>query len=237
MGGLCQTPVCRAGGGARLSVPLYPPGRDLQPATYCAGRARRHLPLQGLPGQGQHAPQNHDPQRQRVHASLPVARAARGLSPHPPLGLFANAERKANLAKARALLHAAPGVDAQPQGADALARQRSTDLRLPGVRCAHDHHRHLGARTTHPRATQTRGRAMSASTSRWPNRPPTLHPIEPIGDEFALRCDSTVSCPARHRTIRRNHSSAGQLNDIAGRLPGLISTFSPSAALQIPIAW
>ena len=36
-------------------------------------------------------------------------------------GLFANAERKANLAKARALLHAAPGVDAQPQGADALA--------------------------------------------------------------------------------------------------------------------
>lgn len=36
-------------------------------------------------------------------------------------GLFANAERKANLAKARALLHAAPGVDAQPQGAEALA--------------------------------------------------------------------------------------------------------------------
>lgn len=36
-------------------------------------------------------------------------------------GLFANGERKANLAKARALLHAAPDVDAQPQGADALA--------------------------------------------------------------------------------------------------------------------
>ena len=37
MGGLCQTPLCRAGRGAGLSVPLYPPRGDLQPAT---GRLR-----------------------------------------------------------------------------------------------------------------------------------------------------------------------------------------------------
>ena len=30
MGGLCQTPVCRTGGGAGVSVALYPPGGDLQ---------------------------------------------------------------------------------------------------------------------------------------------------------------------------------------------------------------
>ena len=33
MGGLCQAPVCRAGGGAGVSVALYPPGGNLQLAT------------------------------------------------------------------------------------------------------------------------------------------------------------------------------------------------------------
>ena len=32
MGRLCQTPLCRAGGGARLSVSLHPSGGDLQPS-------------------------------------------------------------------------------------------------------------------------------------------------------------------------------------------------------------
>jgi len=36
-------------------------------------------------------------------------------------GLFANAERKANLAKVRALLHAAPDVDVNPQGSKTAA--------------------------------------------------------------------------------------------------------------------
>ena len=52
MGGLCQAPVRRPRSGAGLSVPLHPPGRDLQRGCR-DGRARRHLPLEGLPGQGQ----------------------------------------------------------------------------------------------------------------------------------------------------------------------------------------
>ena len=49
------------------------------------GRARRQLPLEGLPRQGQNALQDHDARRRGVHAPLPVARAARRLPPHPPL--------------------------------------------------------------------------------------------------------------------------------------------------------
>ena len=60
MGGLCQAPLRRTGSGARLSVPLHAPGRNLQPAAGRPRRARRHLPLEGLPRHGQHAPQDHD---------------------------------------------------------------------------------------------------------------------------------------------------------------------------------
>ncbi len=51
MGRLCQTPLCRAGRGAGLSIALYPPRGDLQPA---AGRFRWtwcELSLEGLPHQ------------------------------------------------------------------------------------------------------------------------------------------------------------------------------------------
>ena len=60
MGGLCQAPVRRAGGGAGLSVALYPSGGDLQSAARRPGRAWRDLPLEGLPGQGADAPQDDD---------------------------------------------------------------------------------------------------------------------------------------------------------------------------------
>ena len=58
-----KRPVCRTGGGAGVSLPLHPPGGDLQPATRRLGRARRHLPLEGLPGQGKDAPQDDDARR------------------------------------------------------------------------------------------------------------------------------------------------------------------------------
>ena len=67
------------------SVALYPPGGDLEPATRCPGRARCHLSLEGLSRQGRTAPQDHDAQCRGVHASFPVARAAKRIASHPSL--------------------------------------------------------------------------------------------------------------------------------------------------------
>jgi hypothetical protein len=48
---------------------------------------RRDLPLEGLPRQGTHAPEDDDAQYRGVHAPLPAACAAQWVSPHPPLRL------------------------------------------------------------------------------------------------------------------------------------------------------
>ena len=69
MGRLRQTPLCRTGRGARLSVALHPSGGDLEPATAGPRRTRRHLPLEGLPRHGQDALQDHD-------ARLPTSSSA-----------------------------------------------------------------------------------------------------------------------------------------------------------------
>src|SRR5438034_1533805 len=45
----------------------------------------RHLSLEGLPRHRKDALQDYDPRCRRVHAPLPVARAARRFSSHPPL--------------------------------------------------------------------------------------------------------------------------------------------------------
>ncbi len=64
VGRLRQAPVRRAAGGAGLPVALHAPGGDLQQPAARHGRARRHLPLEGLPRQGrrqgQVAPQDDD---------------------------------------------------------------------------------------------------------------------------------------------------------------------------------
>ena len=58
-----------------------------------AGRAWRHLPLEGLPGHGQDATQDDDAHSRRVHAPLPAARSARRLPPHSPLWVARESER------------------------------------------------------------------------------------------------------------------------------------------------
>jgi integrase len=52
-----------------------------------SGRARRELPEEGLPRQGQDAPQGHDAVPAGVHTPVPSARAARRIPSHPPLRL------------------------------------------------------------------------------------------------------------------------------------------------------
>jgi hypothetical protein len=86
VGGLRQAAVRRAAGGAGLPVALHAPGGHLQQPAARDGRARRHLPLEGLPGQGQARatrPMTLEPAG--VHAPLPAACAARRLPPDPAL--------------------------------------------------------------------------------------------------------------------------------------------------------
>ncbi len=50
----------QAGIEKRVPVPLYPPRGDLEPAPGFPRRTGGHVPLEGLPGQGPHAPQDDD---------------------------------------------------------------------------------------------------------------------------------------------------------------------------------
>ena len=76
-----------AGPAAVLALPvaLHPPGGDLQQPLARARRARRYLPLEGLPRQGKNPPQDHDPCPRGVHAPVSAARAAWRFPPHSPL--------------------------------------------------------------------------------------------------------------------------------------------------------
>ena len=89
VGGLRQAALRRARGGAGLPVPLHPPGRDREQPAPRPRRARRDVPLEGLPRprrrDGRRVDQDHDPLGGRVHPPLPASRPARRLPPHPPL--------------------------------------------------------------------------------------------------------------------------------------------------------
>jgi hypothetical protein len=60
IGSSTQTPVRRTRSGAGLFVTLHAPRRHLQQPACCHGRTRRHLPLEGLSGQGPHPTQDDD---------------------------------------------------------------------------------------------------------------------------------------------------------------------------------
>ena len=98
------------------------------------GRARRDLPLEGLPRQGQDAPQDDDARRRRVHAPLPAARPARRLPSHPPLRAARQRRPQGQPGAARELLHACPQPHASPGSAEAEIEPRRAVLRLPALR-------------------------------------------------------------------------------------------------------
>ena len=74
-------------------------------------------------------------------------------------------------------------------------------LRLPALWCAHDHHRDLRARATHPCPTSTASRSMISGTGAQTVRPPLIGSAQ-IVDGFALRWSNVVSPPMHHRNIR-----------------------------------
>ena len=217
MGRLCQAPLRRAGRGARLSVALHPPGGHRQQPLARHGRARRHLPLEGLPGQGQHAAQDHDarPPTSSCAASCctscPAASTASATTACSPMPDAASiSPRRANC------------CTSFPRGRTAVigrsaGRQRAAHLRLPALRCRDEHRRDLRSRPTDSRTAGTASCSMSTgiggiNTTSALRRPP------PIADGFALR--------GQHRTSRPLPSSPNPAPD--HRHP-------PSVRCQAPI--
>ena len=122
---LRQAALRRARSGARLSRPLHPPRRHREQPAHCARRARRDLPLQGLPPQRAGAVPHHDPRRRRVHQALPAPRSAEGVSPHPPL-------RAARQPRLQGQHCARQGADRRPDAGRSIRRQRTTQpIRTP----------------------------------------------------------------------------------------------------------
>ena len=153
VGGLRQAAVRRTPGRAGVPVALHAPGGDLQQPAARAGRARRDLPLEGLPRQGrpgQDAAQDDDVGRGRVHASLPAARAAWRLPPHSPLRAAGQRrpQRQPRPRTARCCRSPSPAV--QPEH-DELDRPRR-----PSFVCAHCGHAMVILQTF------TRGRSIRA---------------------------------------------------------------------------
>jgi hypothetical protein len=115
-------------------------------------RARRHLPLEGLPHDGEDALQGDDPRGRRVHAPLPVARYTQRLSPHSSLRharqrRAPRAARPGTRTTARRSRHGRTAVIRRR-----AARHRATHIRLPTLRRRDEHRRNLRARPTDSRA-------------------------------------------------------------------------------------
>ena len=129
-------------------------------------RARRHVPLEGLPGRGPHAPQDHEPEQRRVHASVPAARAAGRLSPHPPLrAARQRAPQEQPCHRTHAPAPTGPGrCDPLQRGAHRHG-SRAADVPLPTLRRTDAHPRDLRPRPAHPRTTGLGGALMSAGRS------------------------------------------------------------------------
>src|SRR3984893_3007916 len=82
---LRQAALCRATSRARRPRPRYPSRRHLEQSPCCPRRARRELPVQGLPPQRAGAAPHDDAQRRRVHQALLAPTPTEGVSSHPPL--------------------------------------------------------------------------------------------------------------------------------------------------------
>src|SRR5208283_5033304 len=83
-GRLLQGAVRRTETGAALSVPVHPPGRDLEPPHRRSRRRRRRVPLEGLSHRRAGTLEDDAASSPRVHPALSPARPAQGLPPHPP---------------------------------------------------------------------------------------------------------------------------------------------------------
>jgi hypothetical protein len=121
----------RARSGARLSRPLHAPRRHREQPAHCTRRARRNLPVQGLPPRRAGAISHNDPRRRRVHQALPAPPSAEGVSPHPSLRAARQPRCKANIARARELIAAPMPLAEPPASHDTADPDAVTDHRPP----------------------------------------------------------------------------------------------------------
>src|SRR5215471_1929449 len=223
MGRLCQAPLRRARGGARLSVALYPSGGNLELAPACPRRARRHLPLEGLPRLGQGALQGHDAERRGVHPALPATRPAQWLSPYPALRAArqwrpAQASRASSRSVARCSCR-----DRTAAERGSIRRERRTHLRLPALWRGDERGRNLRAARIDPRTTHRTADRMNSGTGT-ANPMSTLRQPPPRADAFALgrrhpldgahvmaASDATLPTPTIDAQSAAVHASASRL--------------------------
>src|SRR5712675_1443623 len=132
---------------------------------------RRHLPVEELSDRGAWPLSDHDAVDPRVHPTLPDARAARGLPPHPALRTAGQRPpRRQHRAGARAARRAGPLRTARCLTGPSGRRTPHAATTVPLLRRTHVHQRELRARQrakapTHARAGcyQDRHRMMLSS--------------------------------------------------------------------------
>ena len=152
--------LSRAGGGAGLSRPLYPPIPTGLPSL-TAGCSRwmgwHHVPLQGVSPRRRRTPSDDDAGAGGIHPALTVACVAQGLPPYPPL-------RATRQRHAQGQHRAHPGVAcrAPADGARYIIRRAWPGAMAPlsMLRGPNGHHRDLG------RVHSTQSPAIGTNSSR-----------------------------------------------------------------------
>ena len=185
---LRQAALRRARSSARLSRPLHPSRRHLEQPAHWPRRARRDLPLQGLPPQRAGAVPHDDARADEFIRRFLLHVLPKGFHRIRHYGLLASASCKTNIARARELI-AAPVPASDPPAAARHGRCRRrgrSSPAMPLLRRPHDHCRDLCARrrTARPALARCRGQDRDAMT---PVTASSHHP--PAG----------TSLPAPHR--------------------------------------
>ena len=208
VGRLRQAPVRRTRGGAGLSVALHAPGRDLQQPARRHGRARRHLPLEGLPRQGQDAPQDDDARRRRVHAPLPAARACPAASiASATTGCSPTAAARPTWRACASCSTQCPRPHRKPRTATPRSStpSRASSACTAAPRCSSFRPSRAGRRSARRPDSHTHHECNRLSRS---NHPPALHRPEPARHDFALRGIPVVRCSRYRQPARRGRGDA-----------------------------
>ena len=200
------------------------------------GRARRHLPLEGLPGQGQDAPQDDDARCRRVHAPLPAARACPA----------------ASIASATTGCSPTPAARPTWRECASCSTQCPRSIRTPRTATPRSStpSRASSACTAAPRCSSFRPSRAARRSARRPdshthhecnrlscsNHPPALHHPEPARHDFALRRTPVFRCSRYRQPARRDGCRARRYTSAAARCARPIAAVIASATAQFAIA-
>jgi hypothetical protein len=138
---LCEAPLRRPEGRARVPVTLHPPRRHLESAADRSRCQQRHVQGQGLPTRWTCSLHDHDTPPCRVHQAVPAPRVAQGLPSYPPLRPAPDTAKAESIATGRELF--------SRLRTRARCRRRSRPERsyvvppVPRLWRAHAHHRNL----------------------------------------------------------------------------------------------